>query len=99
VSARGEYCKLDGNAREFWVQDCSAASENILLAATGLGLGSVWTGTYPSEERCAAVSEVLGLPETLIPLNTIVIGYPDGEVPPKDKWQESNISYNMYNEE
>ena len=90
---------LDGNAREFWVQDCSAASENILLAATGLGLGSVWTGTYPSEERCAAVSEVLGLPETLIPLNTIVIGYPDGEVTPKDKWQESNISYNMYNEE
>lgn len=90
---------LDGNAREFWVQDCSAASENILLAATGLGLGAVWTGTYPSEERCAAVSEVLGLPETLIPLNTIVIGYPDGEVTPKDKWQESNISYNMYNEE
>ena len=90
---------LDGNAREFWVQDCSAASENILLAATGLGLGSVWTGTYPSEERCAAVSEVLGLPETLIPLNTIVIGYPDGEVTPKDKWQESNTSYNMYDEE
>lgn len=90
---------LDGNAREFWVQDCSAASENILLAATGLGLGAVWTGTYPSEERCAAVSEVLGLPETLIPLNTIVIGYPDGEVTPKDKWQESNISYNMYDEE
>lgn len=89
---------LDGNAREFWVQDCSAASENILLAATGLGLGAVWTGTYPSEERCAAVSEVLGLPETLIPLNTIVIGYPDGEVTPKDKWQESNISYNMYDE-
>lgn len=90
---------LDGNAREFWVQDCSAASENILLAATGLGLGAVWTGTYPSEERCAAVSEVLGLPETLIPLNTIVIGYPNGEVTPKDKWQESNISYNMYDEE
>ena len=90
---------LDGNAREFWVQDCSAASENILLAATGLGLGSVWAGTYPSEERCAAVSEVLGLPEFLIPLNTIAIGYPDGDVTPKDKWKESNISYNMYEEE
>ena len=90
---------LDGNAREFWVQDCSAASENILLAATGLGLGAVWTGTYPSEERCAAVSEVLGLPESLTPLNTIAIGYPDGDVTPKDKWKESNISYNMYEEE
>lgn len=90
---------LDGNARELWVQDCSAASENILLVATGLGLGAVWTGTYPSEERYAAVSEVLGLPEFLIPLNTIAIGYPDGDVTPKDKWKESNISYNMYEEE
>lgn len=90
---------LDGNAREFWVQDCSAASENILLAATGLGLGAVWTSTYPSEERCAAVSEALGLPESLIPLNTIVIGYPDTEATPKDKWTEENISYNMYGEE
>ncbi|MGP1579088.1 nitroreductase family protein [Porphyromonas endodontalis] len=90
---------LDGNARELWVQDCSAASENILLVATGLGLGAVWTGTYPSEERCAAVSEVLGLPEFLIPLNTIAIGYPDGDVTPNDKWKESNISYNMYEEE
>ena len=90
---------LDGDARDFWIQDCSAASENILLAATGMGLGAVWTGAYPAKERYTAVSEVLGLPETLIPLNTIVIGYPDGDVTPKDKWKESNISYNMYEEE
>lgn len=87
---------LEGNAREFWVQDCSAATENILLAATGMGLGAVWTGTYPSEERCAAVTKVLRLPETLIPLNTIVIGYPDAEPTPKDKWKKENISYNVY---
>ena len=90
---------LKGEAREFWVQDCSAATENILLAATGMELGAVWTGTYPSKERCAAVAKVLGLPESLIPLNTIVIGYPDGEVSPKDKWKKENISYNMYGEE
>lgn len=90
---------LEGEAREFWVQDCSAATENILLAATGMELGAVWTGTYPSKERCAAVAKVLGLPESLIPLNTIVIGYPDGEVSPKDKWNKENISYNMYGEE
>lgn len=90
---------LDGNARDFWIQDCSAASENILLAATGMGLGAVWTGAYPAKERYTAVSEVLGLPESLIPLNTIVIGYPDTEVTPKDKWTEENISYNMYGEE
>lgn len=65
-------------------------------------LPSEWDGLTLEEAqqlKVAAVSEVLGLPETLIPLNTIVIGYPDGEVTPKDKWQESNISYNMYEEE
>lgn len=87
---------LEGDAREFWIQDCSAATENILLAATGMGLGAVWTGTYPSKERCAAVAEALKLPESLIPLNTIVIGYPDTEPTPKDKWKKENISYNVY---
>ena len=87
---------LEGNAREFWVQDCSAATENILLAANALGLGAVWTGAYPSEERCSAISEVLKLPENLIPLNIIVIGYPDGVNEPKDKWKPENISYNVY---
>lgn len=89
----------EGEARECWIQDCSAASENILLAATGMGLGAVWTGTYPSKERCADVAKVLGLPESLIPLNTIVIGYPDADVSPKDKWNTENISYNTYGEE
>ena len=90
---------LEGDARELWVQDCSAATENILLAATGLGLGAVWTGTYPSEERCAAVAETLRLPETLIPLCTIVIGYPDAEPTPKDKWKKENVSYDVYGAE
>ena len=87
---------LSGEAREFWVQDCSAATENILLAANALGLGAVWTGTYPNQERCKAVSSVLQLPKNLIPLCTIVIGYPDKENTPKDKWKPENISYNVY---
>ena len=78
---------LSGDAREFWVQDCSAATENILLAANALGLGAVWTGTYPNQERCKAVASVLQLPKNLIPLCTIVIGYPAGENQPKDKWK------------
>lgn len=89
----------EGNAREFWIQDCSAATENILLAATGMGIGAVWTGTYPSKERCADVAKVLGLPVSLIPLNTIVIGYPNADVSPKNKWNAENISYNTYGEE
>lgn len=87
---------LDGEARMFWVQDCSAATENILLAANAMGLGAVWTGTFPDQNRCKDVSAILKLPENLIPLNTIVIGYPAGENKPKDKWNPDNISYNVY---
>jgi nitroreductase len=60
----------------YWVQDCSAATENLLLAVVGLGLGAVWLGVYPKEERVAAVREVLNLPETIVPLNLISIGHP-----------------------
>ena len=67
---------LEGDVRAFWVQDCSAATENILLAAHALGLGAVWTGLYPNMERVNAVSEVLNLTDNIIPLCTVVIGYP-----------------------
>ena len=85
---------LSGEAREFWVQDCSAATENILLAAHALGLGAVWTGLYPNMERVNAVSEVLNLTDNIIPLCTIVIGYPAEQPQPKDKWNPDNVSYN-----
>lgn len=87
---------IEGGGRDFWIQDASAASENLLLAAHAMGLGAVWTGTYPSEERVAAVSKVLSLPSNIIPLNTIVIGYPAENPQPKDKFKKENISYNVY---
>lgn len=82
--------------REFWVQDVSAATENVLLEAQALGLGAVWTGVYPVKERCAIFAELLGLPENIVPLSAIIIGYPDKENKPKDKWKEENVSYNKY---
>jgi len=87
---------LEGEARDFWVQDVSAATENILLAAHAMGLGAVWTGVYPIANRCAQVAEVLQLPENIIPLNIIIIGYPAEEPAVKDKWNTANISYNVY---
>ena len=87
---------LEGSARAFWVQDCSAATENILLAAHGLGLGAVWTGLYPNEDRAKAVAELLKLPETIIPLCAIVIGHPAEQPEPKDKWLPENVSYNEF---
>ena len=85
---------LEGTAQAFWVQDASAATENILLAAHALGLGAVWTGVYPNPERVAAVSETLGLPSYVIPLCVIPVGYPAEAPAPKDKWNTANIHHN-----
>jgi nitroreductase len=87
---------LDDKAREYWIQDCSAATENILLAAHALGLGAVWTGIYPIDERVATYNELLKLPENLIPLCNIVIGYPAEQPTPKDKWKAENVTYNSF---
>jgi len=82
--------------KDFWIQDVSAATQNMLLEAHALGLGAVWTGTWPSEKRCGIVREMLELPDNIIPFATVVIGYPEGEVKPKDKWNEDNVSYNEF---
>ena len=82
---------LPGRSKEYWIHDCSAASMNILLAAHGLGLGAVWTGVYPGEERIAAVREILAIPDGYMPLNVIPIGYPAENPPPKDKWDQEKI--------
>lgn len=79
-----------------WVQDVSAASENILLAAHAIGLGATWTGVYPVAERCKAVAEILGLPENIVAFNIIVVGYPKGNGRVKDKWNEENVSWNSF---
>lgn len=80
----------------YWVQDCSAASQNILLAAQSMGLGAVWTGVFPREDRIADVRGVLNIPLNLVPLNVIPVGYPKGDVTPKDKWNSENIHYNKW---
>lgn len=89
---------LEGTEQEFWIQDCSAATENILLMAHGLGLGGVWTALYPLKERYEGMQQLLHLPKTMIPLNTLIIGYPKNQVTAKDKWKEENISYNKWME-
>lgn len=87
---------IEGDGRDYWIQDCSAATENVLLAAHALGLGAVWCGVYPMADRIAPVSRVLGLPGDVIPLNIIAMGYPEAEAQPKDKWKPQNVHYNRW---
>jgi nitroreductase len=87
---------MQGPGQAFWVQDCSAATENILLAANAIGLGAVWTGCYPMDDRVAEVSKTLKLPEAIVPLCVIAIGHPAEQPAPKDKWKPENVSYNEF---
>ena len=79
-----------------WTQDCSAAAENLLLAAEALGLGAVWTAGYPYEDRVNPIREALGLPANVTPLCVIPCGYPAGDDQPKDKWKPENIHYDKW---
>ncbi len=80
----------------FWVEDVSAATENVLLAAHSMGLGAVWCGIYPIEERVKGFQELLQLPSDIVPLACVCIGYPETPGTPKDKWKPENVHYNKW---
>lgn len=75
----------------YWVQDCSAATENMLIAANAARLGTVWCGIHPREQRVEALREILGLPEPVMPLALVVIGYPAESPPTVDRFRRDRI--------
>jgi nitroreductase len=87
---------LNECAERFWVQDCSAALENILVAAAGMGLGTVWLGGYPDEERIRALRAELGLPESVTPLGVVYAGYPAEEKEPRTQYEEARVHWGKY---
>ena len=80
----------------FWEQDCSAATENIHIAAVGLGLGTVWLGVHPIEETISIVKDIVKLPEHVTPLAVIYVGYPAEKKEPRTKYNESIIHWQEY---
>jgi nitroreductase len=83
-------------ARDHWVQDCSAATENILIAAAGMGLGAVWIGIYPYPSKIKPLSEVLGIPENVIPLSVVYIGHPAEAKEPRTQYDEHKVYWQCY---
>lgn len=77
----------------FWIQDCSAATENILLRATDLGLGAVWCGIHPQKRAEERVRSILDLKEKWIPLNIIWIGHPDESLEPRHQFDKKRVHY------
>ncbi|WP_291586604.1 nitroreductase family protein [Bacteroides sp.] len=86
----------DSTRSSYWYLDCSAATQNILLAAESLGLGAVWTAAYPYEDRMQVVRKYTALPENILPLCVIPFGYPATQQQPKQKYDEKKIHYEKW---
>lgn len=80
----------------YWIQDCSAATENLLIAATANGLGSVWLGVFPRQDRVEGIRKLLDIPENIIPFSLIAIGYPAENKPPAERFDEKRIHENKW---
>lgn len=88
--------KKEETAEGFFPQDLGAATQNLLLALHAAGLGAVWTGVYPREERMSGFSDMLGLPEYILPFSFTVIGYPEKEPVQADRFKKERIHYNKW---
>jgi len=82
--------------KDHWVQDCSAATQNILLAAHAKGLGAVWVGIYPSEDRVTRIRKLLGLPSHVIPLGLVPLGHPAEQIPRAERYDASRVHQNRW---
>ncbi len=84
------------NRSRHWVTDTSAATENLLLAATALGLGAVWIGIHPDSEREAYVRQALGIPGEIGVLCLIAVGRPAEHKPPRENYDETRIHHEQW---
>ncbi|HSL44787.1 MAG TPA: nitroreductase family protein [Anaerolineales bacterium] len=83
-------------ARDHWVMDCSAATENILIAAAGMGFGAVWIGVYPYPSRIKILAELLGIPENVTPLSMVYVGHPAEQKEPRTHYDEHRVYWQCY---
>lgn len=83
-------------AEGYSVIDCSAATQNILLSAHAMGLGSVWLGVYPRKERISAIKAVFQLPDNILPVSIIAIGHPDEQKPLPQRYLKERIHTNQW---
>ena len=80
----------------FWIQDCSAAMQNLLLAAHAMGLGAVWCGVYPVEDRISGFRKLFELPDSVVPFGLAVIGYPAQSRDSKSRFKAERVHTNTW---
>jgi nitroreductase len=80
----------------YWVLDCAAATENLLLAAHAKGLGAVWVGVYPTRDRVENLKKLLHLPEQIVPFSLIPLGFPAEQKQTSDRFDGSRVHVNKW---
>jgi nitroreductase len=76
---------------QYWVQDCAAAVENLLIEAVQLDLGAVWLGVYPLDERVQGLRRLLGMPDDVIPFAVVAVGHPAENKRPADRYDPARV--------
>jgi nitroreductase len=82
----------------FWVQDCAAATQNLLIAAHAQGLGAVWLGIYPREERMAHLRSLCKIPDRVVPFALVAVGYPAEQPSPNDRFEQTRVHLDTWQE-
>jgi nitroreductase len=86
----------NSSGKRYWEQDCSAATENILIAATSLGLGTVWIGIHPLPSVIKLICEMLDIPEHVTPLSMVYVGYPAEEKTARTQYDQHRVYWQKY---
>jgi len=92
----GDLEKAHGRQLSYLLQDCAAAIENILLAATGIGLATCWCGIHPREERIDGIKKLFDLPQNIIPISAIAVGHAGCEIPPRTRYNEDAVHFEKW---
>jgi nitroreductase len=87
----GDMTRAHGQELSYLLQDCSAAIENLLVAASALGLGACWLGVHPRPERVAHVRSVLKIPDSVIPMSVLAVGWPAEQPPPRTRYTDAAV--------
>lgn len=92
----GDINAAHDNQLSYMLQDCSAAIENLLLAVHNIGLGAVWLGVHPREERMKHITQLFSLPENIIPIACIAVGYPAESKEARTRFDPDYVHYEKW---
>jgi len=92
----GDISQAHTQTLSYLLQDCAAAIENMLLSIHTLGLGAVWLGIHPREERITAITKLFNLPKSIIPVSAMAVGYPAETKPPRTRFKSEYVHFNRW---